>query len=84
LKKDSHLCRPLLLILSVVLRTLNETPNVKCRGSYPETELFAFPYGRHDDQIDSISQALAYEISGYDLDAFAVPLDRIKAAGLPG
>ena len=26
-----------------------------------EAELFAFPSGRHDDQVDSISQALAYE-----------------------
>ena len=26
-----------------------------------EEELFAFPSGRHDDQVDSISQALAYE-----------------------
>jgi len=25
-----------------------------------EAELFAFPKGRHDDQVDSISQALAY------------------------
>ena len=28
-----------------------------------ESELFSFPGGRHDDQIDSVSQALAYEIS---------------------
>jgi predicted phage terminase large subunit-like protein len=28
-----------------------------------ETELFSFPGGRYDDQIDSVSQALAYEIS---------------------
>jgi predicted phage terminase large subunit-like protein len=27
-----------------------------------ETELFSFPGGRYDDQIDSISQALSYEI----------------------
>jgi predicted phage terminase large subunit-like protein len=26
-----------------------------------EAELFAFPKGRHDDQVDSISQALAYK-----------------------
>ena len=26
-----------------------------------EDELFAFPYSRHDDQIDALSQALAYE-----------------------
>ena len=31
-------------------------------------ELLAFPNGRHDDQVDSISQALAYEFSGYTLD----------------
>ena len=27
-----------------------------------EAELFAFPGGRHDDQVDSISQALGHEI----------------------
>jgi predicted phage terminase large subunit-like protein len=27
-----------------------------------EDELFAFPNGRHDDQVDSISQALGYEL----------------------
>ena len=26
-----------------------------------EEELFAFPSGRHDDQVDSVSQALSYE-----------------------
>ena len=26
-----------------------------------ELELFAFPHGRHDDQVDSISQALGYK-----------------------
>jgi predicted phage terminase large subunit-like protein len=31
-----------------------------------EAELFAFPNGRHDDQVDSISQALAHHASGYD------------------
>lgn len=31
-----------------------------------EMELLTFPQGRHDDQVDSISQALAYEDSGYD------------------
>ena len=30
-----------------------------------EAELFAFPNGRHDDQVDSISQALAHKISRY-------------------
>jgi|HubBroStandDraft_6_1064221.scaffolds.fasta_scaffold344192_2 phage terminase large subunit-like protein len=28
-----------------------------------ETELFSFPASRHDDQVDSIRQALAHEIS---------------------
>jgi predicted phage terminase large subunit-like protein len=32
-----------------------------------ETELFSFPGGRYDDQIDAISQALAHEVSGGDL-----------------
>jgi predicted phage terminase large subunit-like protein len=32
-----------------------------------ETELLSFPSGRYDDQIDSISQALAYAISGGEL-----------------
>jgi phage terminase large subunit-like protein len=27
-----------------------------------EAEVFAFPRGRHDDQVDSISQALGYKI----------------------
>ncbi|MCB1392872.1 hypothetical protein [Nitrobacter sp.] len=31
-----------------------------------EAELFTFPQSRHDDQVDSITQALAHEISGYD------------------
>ena len=31
-------------------------------------ELLAFPNGKHDDQVDSISQALAYAFSGYTLD----------------
>jgi predicted phage terminase large subunit-like protein len=30
-----------------------------------EAEVFAFPNGYHDDQIDSISQALAHKIGGY-------------------
>jgi predicted phage terminase large subunit-like protein len=33
-----------------------------------EDELFAFPGGRHDDQVDSISQALLQSTSGYTLD----------------
>jgi predicted phage terminase large subunit-like protein len=31
-----------------------------------EIELLTFPQGRHDDQVDSISQALAYDDNGYD------------------
>ncbi|GAA0029560.1 phage terminase large subunit [Bradyrhizobium ottawaense] len=31
-----------------------------------EMELLTFPQSRHDDQVDSISQALAYEDNGYD------------------
>ena len=31
-----------------------------------ETELLSFPQGKHDDQVDSISQALSYPVSGYD------------------
>jgi len=31
-----------------------------------EDELLAFPVGKADDQVDSISQALAYKKSGYD------------------
>jgi predicted phage terminase large subunit-like protein len=30
-----------------------------------EAELFAFPSGRHDDQVDSISQALGYKSPSY-------------------
>jgi predicted phage terminase large subunit-like protein len=30
-----------------------------------EAELFAFPHTRHDDQVDSISQALAYDPATY-------------------
>jgi predicted phage terminase large subunit-like protein len=32
-----------------------------------EAELFAFPGSRHDDQIDSVSQALANGASGYNM-----------------
>ena len=31
-----------------------------------ETELLMFPQGRIDDQVDSISQALAHQLSSYD------------------
>jgi predicted phage terminase large subunit-like protein len=30
-----------------------------------EAELFAFPRGRHDDQVDSISQALRYKVPSF-------------------
>ena len=29
-------------------------------------ELLSFPQGKYDDQVDSISQALSYEVSGSD------------------
>lgn len=31
-----------------------------------EAELLAFPQGKHDDQVDSITQALAFKAFGYD------------------
>lgn len=31
-----------------------------------ETELLTFPQGKHDDQVDSVTQALAYKQYGYD------------------
>jgi predicted phage terminase large subunit-like protein len=31
-----------------------------------EAELLSFPQAKHDDQVDSISQALSYQLSGYD------------------
>src|SRR4029077_15795701 len=31
-----------------------------------EAELLRFPQGKTDDQVDSITQALAYQDSGYD------------------
>ena len=33
-----------------------------------EAELLTFPQGRHDDQVDSLSQALAHQTWGYTLD----------------
>jgi predicted phage terminase large subunit-like protein len=32
-----------------------------------EAELFTFPQSKHDDQVDSISQALAHDNMGYDV-----------------
>jgi predicted phage terminase large subunit-like protein len=37
-------------------------PNSAPRRSALEAELLAFPSGRHDDQVDSITQALAYDV----------------------
>ena len=42
-----------------------------------EAELFAFPHGRHDDQVDSISQALGHEIGFYDLKAINEGLEHL-------
>ena len=42
-----------------------------------EAELFVFPQSRHDDQIDSISQALTEEVSSYDPGAIADGLSNI-------
>ena len=42
-----------------------------------ETELFSFPQSRHDDQIDSISQALTEEVSYYDPGSIADGLSNI-------
>jgi predicted phage terminase large subunit-like protein len=33
-----------------------------------ERELLTFPNGPHDDQVDSINQALNHKLSGYTLD----------------
>ncbi len=41
-------------------------PNSASWLSDLEMELFSFPNGRHDDQVDSISQALAHHGTGYD------------------
>lgn len=42
-----------------------------------ESELFSFPQARHDDQVDSISQALNEVLSVYDPGAVADGLSRI-------
>ena len=34
-----------------------------------ENELFAFPNGRYDDQVDAVIQALAHKLSPYWNDA---------------
>jgi predicted phage terminase large subunit-like protein len=42
-----------------------------------EAELFSFPQSQHNDQVDSISQALSEEISSYDPGALARGLSRV-------
>jgi predicted phage terminase large subunit-like protein len=42
-----------------------------------EAELFSFPQSRHDDQVDSISQALNETVLSYDPGAIAEGLSRI-------
>jgi predicted phage terminase large subunit-like protein len=37
-----------------------------------ESELFAFPVSRYDDQVDSISQTLAHEIQGSHWDTKSI------------
>ena len=50
-----------------------------------EMELFSFPGGRFDDQIDSISQALAYEMPTYEwTDEALAGLERVAGGPLFG
>jgi predicted phage terminase large subunit-like protein len=44
------------------------------------SELFAFPYGRYDDIVDSISQALAYEPTAFDAVKFFDGMGRLHSA----
>jgi hypothetical protein len=44
-----------------------------------EAEVFVFPHGPHDDQVDSIAQALAYEYSAYDPGAIGKGLSKMVA-----
>jgi predicted phage terminase large subunit-like protein len=46
-----------------------------------EAELLAFPHGRHDDQVDSLSQGLAHKISTYDPGAIADGLAKMLPDG---
>jgi predicted phage terminase large subunit-like protein len=43
-----------------------------------ENELFAFPNGRHDDQVDALFQALAYKPKAYWSDAALQGLERFS------
>jgi len=45
-----------------------------------EAELFAFPHSRHDDQVDSLCQALAHEPNTYDPLAIAKGMDELVSA----
>jgi phage terminase large subunit-like protein len=50
-----------------------------------ETEFFSFPGARHDDQVDSISQALAYEMPTYEwTDEALAGLERVAGGPLFG
>ena len=49
-----------------------------------EAELFAFPNGRHDDQVDSISQALGYKSPSGWTDASLDGHSNFVNAPLPG
>jgi predicted phage terminase large subunit-like protein len=42
-----------------------------------EDELLAFPVGKTDDQVDSISQALGYKLFAYDVGRLADGLARL-------
>jgi predicted phage terminase large subunit-like protein len=42
-----------------------------------ESELLAFPNGRYDDIVDSISQALAYEPTTFDFERYATGMERL-------
>jgi predicted phage terminase large subunit-like protein len=44
-----------------------------------QAEVFAFPNVRFDDQVDSTSQALAADHSGYNLDVLADGMARLSA-----
>jgi predicted phage terminase large subunit-like protein len=45
-----------------------------------EEELFGFPHSAHDDQVDALSQGLAYEPPGYDLEVLAKGMERLTFA----
>jgi predicted phage terminase large subunit-like protein len=50
-----------------------------------ENELFSFPGGHYDDQIDSVSQALAYEMPTYEwTDEALAGLERVAGGPLFG